>query len=246
MQIQPIEIISQSLSLIGIVAADTGAAGNDLKLGRTAFRQMLDTLSVNGQFAPLTLVRTFPLTEETYVYTIGEGTDNDGETADFAAPRPSRVLSAAIILPGQSTRRRVIVADENEYHERIIKEYDPSTRSTTPSVMWLQRTHPHGTIRLSESPYVGLTLELYYVPAFDTDAEYNTMMEMDDGYSELFIYNLAVRLCPHFGREPTPAIVAIATQTYNDMLSRSHRAGLPDSPYAREGSEFSIYAGPNV
>lgn len=246
MQIKPIDIISRSLSLIGILAADTRANAHDLQLGRDIFREMLDTFSVNGQFAPFTLVRAFPLEVGKFVYTIGEGNNDDGEPADLVAPRPSRIISGAIILPGGSTRRNLIIADETEYHTRVIIEYDPATRATTPSLLWLQRTFPHGTIRLTESPYVGLTMEIYYSPALDVEADFLTVMNMDDGYSELFIYNLAMRLCTHYGKEPAPSIVALASQTYNDMLSRSYRAAQADSPYSSESTEFSIHSGPQV
>jgi len=197
------QLIKQALLNIGAYAPGETLGDSEAQDGLLRLRSMLRAWSGKGQMVYFSSQDTHALTSGTASYTIGSGA-----TIDTARPEMIRNASIDNTYP-------LKIIDEAKYQGLANKDQG----FTRPAWLWYNPTYPTGTIYLY--PPGGGTLYLNSEKPLTDPTTLTGDVEFPGPYDEAIEWGLTVRLCPSYGREPTPFMYDRKEETENDIIARN-------------------------
>jgi hypothetical protein len=230
------DIIRRTLRLIGSLAKSEVPSADEQSDVLYYLQAMMDSWRADRLtiFNVQTLI--FPLVSGQQVYTIGPG-------AQFNTLRPLWIDLAGIISntnPVQPLELPVRILNDQEWSAISIK-------SVQSSLAWYLYydyafTGGWGNIKLWPIPNTATTQLALYIPvpltSFVTPQD---VFALPPGWEEAVRYNLAVRLCPEWGRPVDPVVAKIAMDSYAMICRANKRIQLLDMDPALLGNGEGIF-----
>ena len=192
------ELIASSLRLIGVLASGETASSNEANDALTSLNQMLSSWS-NENLVVYQKVR------DEFTLTAADGSYTWGTTAgagNFTTARPSEVLKANLELQGTDPQEIPLkILTLQEYANISSKTLD----STVPMAVYFDGAFPNVGVEFYPVPSVAEHVVFYSLKPFST-LTLSTELSYPPGYEKAIRYNLAIELCPEYGR-PFDAVI---------------------------------------
>lgn len=200
------QIITDSLKLIGALAGHEVAGGWEQHDAFLRLQELLDSWGTHAQTMYARRRVVVPVVANQQTYTIGIGGDVD-------VPRPMDLEEASYITDSNGTEIGAGVLTTQEYTGIPIKELSGALVS---GIVY-DRTPPLGTIWVYPSPTQALDLVIYYSEPVQEFPDLGTAVALEPGYAKAIRYNLAVELCPEWGRVLDPLVERGARESLADI-----------------------------
>ncbi len=193
-------LVEGALRVIGVIATGEDPTADELADGLEAMKFMLRHWSDLN-------IRLYYTKQDTHVltgvasYTIGPaGTIN---TVRPVSIRGARVDDDVMKIIDEATYRRIC---------------SPSV-SGTPNYLWYSPEFPLGKIYIY--PLGSGTLYLDSLKPLTDPTLITESIEFPPGYDEVIKFNLAIRLAPEYGKEPSATVISLALSGLRDMETRN-------------------------
>jgi hypothetical protein len=261
------DLITSTLKLIGAISGVETPSPDQLVDALARLNDMIDAWAANSM-AIFQVVRTeHPLTAGKQVYTIGEGPGQTAASADFVAVRPIWIqragvittagpppppptvpltLTAPILPPGPPPAPTTNPADL-ELPVRILNADEwaaisvKGVTSTLSWYLWNDFAYPHSHLSVWPVPSANYRLVLYVPTPVSRFTSPVASIAFPPGWSEALRYNLALRLCPEWGRPIDPVIAGFAQQSFATLQRSNTRPQLLGMDAALIGPERHVY-----
>ena len=211
------DLLIATLKLIGVISGIETPSADQQHDALERLNDMLDAWAANSMCI-FQVVRTeWPLKAGQQVHTIGEGPG-----ADFQSVRPVWIQKAGIVSTTTDPEFELPVKllNVDEWAQVTIK----SVTTSLSWYLWNDYGYPNSNLTLWPIPSVGtLRLALYVPTPVRRLTTVMAPLAYPPGWSEALRYNLAVRLCPEFGRPLDPAIATIAQSSYATLQRANTR-----------------------
>jgi len=208
MQTTARDIITRSLRLLKVIAANEAGDAADLDVGLSALNDMLDSMSIVRNNILSTVVETFPLVNGQASYTIGVG-------GNFNTAIPVTMTEGSFIRY-QGVDFPLTMIDEETY-SLIPYKVTPGI----PNVFWFNRDVSLATVTFFPVPQTQQTIQLHTTKEFTSFTGLDVTYVMGPGYKEMLQYNLAVNIAAEFETE-APKTVLIKAMNLKRELKRSN------------------------
>lgn len=191
------ELVAGSLRLIGAIASGEVPSASEQSDALLTLNDMIESWSTDGLMIYETKREVFSLTPSQQTYTMGVG-------GNLNSSRPMRITSAAIINGTNEIPIAIVTVDQ--WAAIGLK----NTLSPISQMIYPEGSFPLEKINLWPIPNVANSLVLYSIKPLAAFASAEDNISLPPGYSKALRYNLAIELCPEYGREPSPVVVAHA------------------------------------
>lgn len=198
------QLITQALVNAGAIGAEQTPAPADLQDGLLRLRSMLRAWSAQGHMI-------YAVTQDNHVLTSGTASYAIGSGATIDTARPVKIKGA--FVRSGNVDFAVNVIDESKYRGLGTK----SLGYTYPAYLYYNPTYPNGTIYLY--PPGGGTLYIDSLKPLTDPTALAGDVEFPGEYDEAIEWGLTVRLCPSFGREPTPFMQGMADRGEDRIIA---------------------------
>ena len=206
-----LDIIKIALRKLDITQLDQIPDSDESNLCFSALNLMLDQWSNEKLMIYAMRNELFNLTATQAVYTIGDG-------GDFDTDRPLMIERAFVRFP---------FGDDPMYQHDFQLEIIPSSKyqeiflkgitTTYPVYLFYNPTYPLGEITLypipSQACQIGIS-QTQLLTKFESLVE---DISLPPGYESALAYNLAVEICPDFGKTPSPILLSKAEETKRNI-----------------------------
>ena len=140
-----------------------------------------------------------------------------GPAGDFVTPiRPVKIVSASFILnsSGFPTDAPINIRD-NQWYAALPNKSLSTSISTD---LYYDPAGPLGNCNFYPICNIANPVRLEFWNSLPQAIDLVTQLGFVQGYWDLIVYNLAVRLCPSFGKEPSQALVAMAKESLSAIV----------------------------
>jgi hypothetical protein len=216
-----LELITSSLRAIGVKNPGVTLTAEEVNDAKEILNLMLDMWSAEGLPVNAITLEGFALTPGYATRTIGVG-------GNFNTTRPVQVLNA------------FVRSGDIDYPVEIIgmDRYQGIPTKTTagrPYYLHYLGTSPYGTIYLYPVPDTADTLYLSSLKPLADLTSLSADITLPAGYKAALKPNLAVALCPEYGREPSPVLAKEAFETKKAIqnINAASRLEAVDLEYGR-------------
>ena len=212
------DLLVATLKLIGAVAKTETAAPDEIADAFARLNDMVDAWQADR-------VTIFGVVRSVYNLTSGQSTYTIGAGGNFNAVRPIFIQDAGIITttsnPVFELPVRILTVDE---FAQISIKTQQSTLAWYLYYDYAYDPNGRGNIQLYPVPSVGtLQLALYVPTPIAQFTSINQTIGLPPGYAEALRYNLAVRLCPEFGKKVDPVVAALAMESFGTIARANTR-----------------------
>ena len=200
---QVIDILKASLRQIGQLAPGRSPNQSETADALSVLNRMLDAWNTESLAIYSRRVDQYTLVPSQQSYTIGTG-------GDFDAARPVRITTANLIIttnPAQPLRHPLeILVDETQWGRIKLQ----AVATSIPLKLYNDRAHPLSTLYFWPVPTVAYPIELYTWRQIARFASATDAVDFPPGYEEAVVCNLALRLCPEWGKLPRADVADLA------------------------------------
>lgn len=199
------DVIRSSFLKIGVLAAGEDPTADQLQDAIVDLTLMLDTWSTERLFISKLATEVFTFNISQNQYTMGPG-------GNFNTERPLFFEACAIRVQYGTPQQVDIpcpIMNADEWADLSVK----NTEGVFPTRMW--PNFGNTLVELNFWP-IPTTVQQVYLTSWKPLQNLNNAdldVQLPPGFPETIIYNLALRLCPSYGKEPPGSIVALATST---------------------------------
>ena len=200
------DTIKRSLRIAGALAQGETPNNNEENEALTSLKGMIHSWENKGITVYASVYNELDLVSGTATYTIGSG-------GTFDTTRPNHI-TGAYVEDGSGYDYPVFIIDERKYNNILDK-----TTQGRPEYLYYYPEYPLGI------------LKLYYVPDSSnwdlhiwgqvplTDIALTTNYDYPPGYDDAIAYNLALRLCPEYGKPVTPELLGLANDALTGVIN---------------------------
>ena len=201
-----------------------------------ALNGMLDSLNIQHDGIYSINNQRYTLAPPKLSYTIG--IDPLGvQHADFPVPRPVRIDQARLVMTNSPTPvyLPLVIATADQWASITVRQVP----TTVPQVMYCDYNYPLSRLFFWGYPTSSCDVELWQWQPFTAFATITDSVVLPPGYSDMFVYNLAVRLADQFGTVAPPNVQTEARR----KLGRVKALNSPSMPmgsndYGTEGNRY--------
>lgn len=199
-------LVESALREIGVLAHSETATAQDAEEGLTRLNRFIDTLGTERQ-------GIYTVTRTTFTISANDGSYTIGATGDVSSiARPIHILDVKFqdTSTDPDTEYPLTKLTEDAYAGIALK----AQTSTFPQAWYYNPTWPNATLILWPVP-TATTLQgvIYHWTAVTQLAALTTSVSLPPGYEEMLVTNLAILLCPSYGRQPHPILAKSARDT---------------------------------
>jgi len=216
-----LDLIKTSLRLLSVKAAGENLEPEEANDAFDALNRMIAGWNNQSQLI-------FNQTEITHTLVPGTGSYTIGPSATINTVRPQNIKQA-FINDGTTDWAIEVVNSETWYDI-----WDKTTQSSYPQYMYYDSDFTTGTIHLWPVPSSAHTLHMVVWDQLAAFASTASTVTLPPGYEEVIVYNLAVRIAPEYGKEPSPTVSKIAT----DSMSWLKKINMKNIPKNRSAMRF--------
>lgn len=227
------DLVEESLRLIGVLADGEVSSASQLTGGLRSLKRMLGIWSAQSLTIFKYDIETFPLTAGKASYTFGA-------TGDFGSSTPFLIKSAAWTIPQVIVTEITPPVPGDPLADPPVDPipgvYLTTYKPTLESPINILNIQEWAGVRMKanqstivtdiyvEDSAPRKTIHVYPVPAQDggivfyslkklSSIEADDVVEFPEGYEDAIVFNLALRLSPEYGREPSGVVVSTARET---------------------------------
>jgi hypothetical protein len=201
-------LIKAALRSIGVIAPGETPTDDEVQDGLEAMKFMFRNWSSQNIKVYSVTVENFTLTGAAS-YTIGSG-------GTFNTVRPASIRGA-YVRDAYGFDNPLDIIDEAKYRDLHLKSIVAVT-----GYLWYNPTYPLGTIYLY--PLDGSTIYLHSLKPLTDPTIITSSIAFPPEYDEAIKFNLALRLCPEYGKEPSQMVLAFASGSMKDIESKNFAA----------------------
>jgi hypothetical protein len=201
-------LIKAALRSIGAIAPGETPTSDELAGGLESLKFMLRHWSNKN-------IRLYCITQDTVTlnsseyYTIGVG-----GTVNTARPED---IKGGFVRDCYAFDSPLQIIDESRYRSLSLKGI-----AGTAEFLWYNPDFPYGKLyfwpRGSGEAYID-SLKPFSEPSLISSS-----IQFPPGYDEAIKWNLALRLCPEYGKEPSTLVASLALSSLNDIESKNFNA----------------------
>lgn len=204
-----LSIGQQALLEIGAIGIDLQASPLEAALVLDRFTRQMDAWNADGHtIATPAVQQAATITAGTTTLTIGPG-------GQINTVRPVWITEINYVIPGSSPEVETPMGqmDKDSFAPNTIK----LLQSQLPTLWYYNAGTPLGTLQFWPEVTQNIKIYLYLQQGVGVPASLYSTVVGPPGYSEAFLYQLALRLCNTFGR-PVPSLLeTMATDAYARM-----------------------------
>jgi hypothetical protein len=193
------DLIKGSLRDIGAIAAGETPSASEIADGLESLNLLVSSWSNNGFLIYEEKREPFTLSVGVQRYTIGSG-------GDFDTSRPMRLKAASIKQSSNDTEIPVRILNIQEWQDIALK----STQSDLVQAIYYNDAYPLAEIDVYPVPSEANSLILYSEKPLTEFALSSTDVILPQGYFRALRKNLAVEMCPEYGKNPNPILMQAA------------------------------------
>ncbi len=202
------DLLLSTLKLIGSVSSTSPPKPDELADALARLQDMIDSWMAERLAIFVVKRSVYPLVSNQQEYTIGPG-------GDFNQPRPVWIQDAGIISnTNPSQPLELPMLSDDDYASVSIK----NVASALSWYLWYNYdfdANGRGKVWVWPIPNVGNLEIALYVPTPLTQVSALTdTLHFPPGYAEAVRFNLAVRLCPEWGRPIDPVVAQMAAESF--------------------------------
>jgi hypothetical protein len=198
------DLISGSLRLANILGEGQTASGEQAANALTTLNDMITAWNLDGLMLYGTTASTGTLVAGQDTYTVGTG-------GQFNFDRPVRITSMYQVYQGISFQ--IAETSYEEYSQITLKTLQqPITRFYV-----YVNTAPLGTLIFWPVPNSANVVTMTDDRVISEFASLATTLTFPPGYNRALRANLAMELCPEYGKEPSPSLVKMAAESKSDI-----------------------------
>lgn len=235
------DLVTDSLRLIGVIASGETPSASEMSDSVRSLRRMLQTMSIQGLLASPDDREVFLTTPGKSQYTFGPTGDFNTSKPSKVLRVNHTTPTVNVIMtdpgtpydPGDPLATPPIpetpavdptyvteVLANLEIPVEIIPNVDrwaelslKTTPSTIVTHVFIEDTAPLMTLNVWPVPSIQAALVLYSQKSLDQVVDADTVIQLPEGYEEMIVYNLAIRLAPEFGKQIDSMIMQTAMET---------------------------------
>lgn len=263
------DLVTSALKTIGVISTGETPSSSEAEDGLSVLNMMIESWS-NDNLALFNLKReVFELLPGKGDYTIGIGAEfNTSRPMEVQAAAYGNLIKTPIYedveVPGvpteedpdpEPTIEQQLVGYSLASDFEIPMEILPfqkwagttlkQTTSTIPTELYVHGDAPFEKLTLWPVPSVECGLVLYSRKQLTGFEDLDTEADFPPGYSEAIKYNLAMRLAPEYGREPSAYITKFAIDSLAKIKRKNSGVNIMKSDVLglSNGKRFNILAG---
>ena len=198
------DLLGDALRLINVLADGENPSASDLSTGLRSLNRMMSRWSTQNLLIYAKVREEFSLVAGQASYTMGTG-------GDFNSTRPMRVEHAAVMVDSVETPIEIVTLGE----WALITT--KTTQSSIPTKLYFEGTYPLETAKYWPVPSENRTAVLYSWKPISEFASANTSVSLPPGHEDAIVYNLALRLAPEYGKEPSALVITEARDSLADI-----------------------------
>lgn len=212
------DLISASMRKIGALQVGEVPTAQEAEDFLREANRMLDGFNMDSMIVHRIRRDEFDVTAGTGAYEIGTG-------ATWNIPRPTRIESLSYFdnSAGQKSEWNLGPSvTEQEYRDWELREF----RSSPWGCWYWEPTYPNGMVRLFPIPSVSSPAVKAVVYSWDKLTRFPdlvTEIALPEGYEDLILYNLAVRIAPDLGVSLAPSVTQLAMEAKARVQRLNHR-----------------------
>ena len=198
------DLIASALRLIGVLASGETPSASEANDALMIANQMLDSWTAERLMIFGGSMQEFSLTPTKQTYTLGTG-------GDFNMPRPARIERMGIVSlnnPAQPLELPLEMLTDEQWEDIPVKLIP----SSLPQEVYDDGAFPLRNLSFWSIPSVACNIRIYSWSAL-TQFDLFTDITFPPGYMKAIRYNLAVDLCPEFGRSVSPEVAMQAVSS---------------------------------
>lgn len=225
------QIINRALRYSGIIDVSEDAEIDYSTPALEDLNQMIDEWSNDGLAQTSLTTVSHALVSGTREYTIGSG-------GDINTSWPVKIQNV-YVRDGSSADYPIEQIPASEYALLALKD----TPNSYPSLLYYERSHPLGTLKLWPVPNSGLTLYMDVWDKLDSISLVTDSLTLPPGYDSAYAYNLAVRLAPQYGREAPATVQRLAIDSKRKLETVNFEPMVThlDIPAGRTNRNWNIF-----
>jgi hypothetical protein len=202
------EYLQDALTEIGVMDPTMSLDANMANHALRVLNRMLESWSNENLLIYTEERQELALTMGKQDYTLGSN-------AYFNFERPVVITRASIMLTGNTPNVEVPIPILNtqEWQQYAVK----TVSGGFPTAVYITGDYPLQKLIFWPVPNVTCSLVLYYWGQLYGFTSINDDVELPKGYAEAIVSNLAMRLCPTYGRE-VPQMTAMVARTSKERL----------------------------
>jgi len=201
-------LIKAALRSIGVIAPGETPTDDEIQDGLEAMKFMFRHWSSLDIRISEVKVENFPLT--------GAGSYTIGSGGTFNTVRPASIRGA-YVRDAYNFDNPLKIIDEAKYRDLHLKSI-----VAVAGYLWYNPTYPLGTIYLY--PLDGSTIYLHSLKPLTDPTIITSSIAFPPEYDEAIKFNLALRLAPEYGKEPSQMVLAFASGAMKDIESKNFAA----------------------
>jgi hypothetical protein len=198
------DLISGSLRLANILGEGQTASGEQAANALTTLNDMIQAWNLDGLMLYGTTASTGTLVVGQDTYTVGSG-------GNFTFDRPVRISSMYQTYQGVS-----IPIIETSYEEYSLITLKTQTSPIQRFYVYVN-TAPLGTLIFWPVPSSANVITVTDDRVIAEFSSISTTLTFPPGYNRALRANLAMELCPEYGKEPSPSLVKMASESKADV-----------------------------
>ncbi len=217
------DLIRAAMRKIGVLAAGEPLPPDEGDDAKETFIMMVEAWSLETLLIPVVGVVTHQLQSNASEYTIGiypEPKPVPLPLTHIETARPERILSAFIRDQHQTDYIQEII--DTKTFSRISRK----TNGSRPSRFYVRKGWPLNDILFESVPYADETLHLEVIQPLSEvlpAASLTEVINLPPGYKRGLVYNLAIELADEWGKQVSPAVATIATETKKWLKRANYR-----------------------
>jgi hypothetical protein len=207
-----ISLLNQAYRLSGALKnPGMGISPSESQEALDCLNWMIDGMKIENLMIVLYL-RTYQTVQTNkQTYSVGPGQDFDIE-------RPEKIHSAGYILQGQTTSEAELPMEVLLNYTQYAGFVAKNVGSSIPLALYYQATLPYGTVTLWPVPNTTSQIVLYTQATLEQFLTINDPIVVPQGYMEMLVYNLAVRIHQRYPDRPWDASVFEMATFYKERV----------------------------
>lgn len=203
------DLIRLSMLNIGVLAEGEDPGASQLQDAVTTLSMMIDTWSTERLFVSKVAQETFSFVGGQQLYTMGPG-------GDFDTQRPLFIESVAVRITYNTPQQVDIpcpILNQDQWARLSVK----NTQGVFPTRVYASFDDTNVSLYFWPVP---TTAPQVYITSWKPLVDLNTAdldISLPPGFKEALMYNLALRLAPTYGKEPSGMVVGLAQSTKSKL-----------------------------
>lgn len=226
------DLLTDALIEIGVLAVGETPTADDLSSGLRRFNRMIGNWSTQN-------LLIYAQTEETFPLVANQATYLMGPAGDFVTTRPKQIDGVSIIVNG--IEQACATLTEDEWQRIPLK----SQTSQIPLRVYAVATNPAYSLTFWPIPSdTSSSAKIYSLKPLSQITDVSVDYVMPPGYDLALVYDLAILLCPSYGKPVTPELSAIAGKAMADIKRANIKTRLlvTDTGFSRK-RRYNIFSG---